>query len=218
MIVTIDGPAGSGKTSAARGLAARLGFEVLDTGAMYRAVAVAALREGVRVDDEAALAELLTRVRIEMPPGHVVLNGQDVSLAIRTPEVSQAASRVASMRVVRRFLVDLQRAIAAGRNMVCEGRDQGTVVFADAACKFFLEAKRDERARRRLDEIHDRGSKHVTFEEVLAQQEERDRRDASRDLAPMVAAPDAKVIDTTDMTPDEVLDQLEREVRRCLPV
>jgi cytidylate kinase len=218
MIVTIDGPAGSGKTSAARGLAARLGFEVLDTGAMYRAVAVAALREGVRVDDEAALAELLTRVRIEMPPGHVVLNGQDVSLAIRTPEVSQAASRVASMRVVRRFLVDLQRAIAAGRNMVCEGRDQGTVVFADAACKFFLEAKRDERARRRLAEIHDRGSKHVTFEEVLAQQEERDRRDASRDLAPMVAAPDAKVIDTTDMTPDEVLDQLEREVRRCLPV
>jgi cytidylate kinase len=218
MIVTIDGPAGSGKTSAARGLAARLGFEVLDTGAMYRAVAVAALRAAVSVDDRLALAALLERTSIEMPPGHVLLNGEDVSLAIRTPEVSQSASKVASVRVVREFLVGLQRAIASGRDMVCEGRDQGTVVFPSADCKFFLQAGREERARRRLAEIHDRGSRHVTFEEVLAQQEERDRRDASRDLAPMTAAADAKVIDTTDLTPDEVLDLLEREVRRCLPV
>ena len=218
MIVTIDGPAGSGKTSAARGLAARLGFEVLDTGAMYRAVAVAALRGGVAVDDPATLAALLSRIRIEMPPGHVRLNDEDVSLVIRTPEVSQAASKVASVRVVREFLVGLQRMIADGRDMVTEGRDQGTVVFPEADCKFFLQADREERARRRLAEIHDRGSRHVTFEEVLAQQEERDRRDASRDLAPMVAADDAKIIDTSNMTPDEVLDQLEREVRRCLPV
>src|SRR5262249_19066848 len=184
----------------------------------YRAVAVASLRAGVALDDPAALATLLSRICIEMPPRHVRLNGEDVSLVIRTSEVSQAASKVASVRVVREFLVGLQRTIAAGRGMVCEGRDQGTVVFPNADCKFFLQANREERARRRLAEIHDRGSHHVTFEEVLAQQEERDRRDASRDLAPMVAAPDAKIIDTSDMTPDEVLDQLEREIRRCLPV
>src|SRR5438067_3153446 len=123
MIVTIDGPAGSGKSSAARGLAARLGFEVLDTGAMYRAVALAALRSGTSDSDPAALERLLTDLRIDMPPGRVLLNGADVTEAIRTPEVSQAASRVAAVPAVRWFLVGLQRAIAAGRDMICEGRD-----------------------------------------------------------------------------------------------
>jgi cytidylate kinase len=216
MIVTIDGPAGSGKTSAARGLADRLGFEVLDTGAMYRAVALAARRAGVDADP-GRLAELLPEVRIEMPRGHVLLNGEEVSLKIRTPEVSQSASRVASVRAVREYLVGLQRDIARGRDMVCEGRDQGTVVFPEAVKKFFLQANRVERARRRLIDIHASGFSQTTLEQVLADQDERDKRDASRDLSPMVPAGDAIIIDTTDLTSDEVLNRLEQEVRPCLP-
>src|SRR5262249_22678038 len=129
MIVTIDGPAGAGKSSAARALAQRLGFEFLDTGAMYRAVALAALRAGLDLHDQAALARLLGRLVLEMPPGRVLLDGEDVTTAIRGREVTAATSPVADSKVVRQHLVGLQRAIAAGRDMVCEGRDQGTIVF-----------------------------------------------------------------------------------------
>src|SRR5689334_14265410 len=214
MIVTIDGPAGSGKSSAARALAQRLGFEFLDTGATYRAVALAALRAGLRLDDERALASLVAGLRIEMPPGRVLLNGEDVTAAIRTPEVTAATSPVADSKAVRQHLAGLQRAIAAGRDMVCEGRDQGTVVFPDAAFKFFLTADPRARAVRRLHELEARGERH-TLEEVLAAQQERDARDASRDLAPMRPAADAVILDTTGFTPDEVLDRLEEVVRRC---
>src|SRR6478609_7498376 len=136
MIVTIDGPAGAGKSSAAKALAQRLGFEFLDTGAMYRSVALAALRAGVDLADPAATAALVADLRIEMSPGHVLLDDEDVSAAIRTQEVTAATGSPA----VRRRLAELQRGIAAGRDMVCEGRDQGTVVFPDAVCKFFLVA------------------------------------------------------------------------------
>lgn len=215
MIVTIDGPAGAGKSSAARALARRLGFEFLDTGAMYRSVALAALRRGLDLGDQAALGRLLSELRLEMPPGRVLLNGEDVTTAIRTPEVTAASGPVADSKVVRRHLVDLQRAIAAGRDMVCEGRDQGTVVFPGAARKFFLTADPRERARRRHHELLARGEI-VSLEDVLAAQEARDRRDAARDLGPMVPAPDALVLDTTYLDLSQVVDLMEGEVRQCL--
>jgi cytidylate kinase len=214
MIVTIDGPAGAGKSSAARALARRLGFEFLDTGAMYRAVALAARRAAVSVEDLPALTRLLADLRLEMPPGRVVLDGEDVTGLIRTPEIDALASKVAAVTVVRRHLAVLQRAIATGRDMVCEGRDQGTVVFPDARCKFFLVADPVERARRRKRERTARGES-ATLEDVLRAQESRDRRDAGRDVAPMVAAADAVVLDTTHLGPEEVVDRLAQAVRRC---
>src|SRR5262245_4991968 len=216
MIVTIDGPAGSGKSSAARGLAQRLGFEVLDTGAMYRAVTLAVQRASVPESNPAAIEALLAHIHIEMPPGRVLLNGEDVSVAIRAPEISQPASRLAAIPVVRRFLAAQQRAIAQDRNMVCEGRDQGTVVFPDATCKFFFQADRVERARRRLSEQRAKGNQSATVDSVLAEQDQRDQRDASRDTAPMTPASDAIRIDTTQLTLEQVIDRLEQEVRQCL--
>src|SRR5437870_2513203 len=147
MIITIDGPAGAGKSSAARALAQRLGFEFLDTGAMYRAVTLAGLRAGADLANQDALRALLDNLQLEMTPGHIVVNGEDVTGAIRSPEVTAASGAVASSALVRQRLVDMQRRLAAGRNIVCEGRDQGTIVFPDAACKFFLSADPAERAR-----------------------------------------------------------------------
>src|SRR5437764_11791128 len=166
MIITIDGPAGAGKSSAARALARRLGFEFLDTGAMYRAVTLAALRARIDLGDQEALAGLLTGLRLEMPPGRVVLNGEDVAGLIRTAEITAASGPIASSPVVRRRLVGLQREAARGRDMVCEGRDQGTVVFPDAACKFYLDADPPERARRRHREMLARGEA-ITLEAAL---------------------------------------------------
>jgi cytidylate kinase len=214
MIVTIDGPAGSGKSSAARALAQRLGFEFLDTGAMYRAVALAALRAGIDLRDQAALAHLPSTLILEMPPGRVLLNGEDVTRAIRVGDVTAATGAVADSRVVRQHLNDLQQQIAAGRDMVTEGRDQGTIVFPGAACKFFLKADPVERARRRQREMAARGEV-VDFETVLRTQEERDRRDAARDLAPMVPAADAVILDSTHLDLAQVVDLMERAVRSC---
>jgi cytidylate kinase len=213
MIVTIDGPAGAGKSSAARALAHRLGFAFLDTGAMYRAVALAALRRGHDLGDEAALAILVAGLTLEMPPGRILLDGEDVTAAIRTPEVTAATGRVADSPAVRRQLVAWQRQCAEGRDVVCEGRDQGTIVFPHAACKFFLIADPAERARRRHRELAARGQE-IAFEDVLCAQEERDRRDASRDIAPMVPAADAVVLDSTRLTLDEAVAAMENEVRR----
>src|SRR4051812_31460724 len=140
MIVTIDGPAGSGKSTAARVLARNLEFEFLDTGAMFRAVALAATRAGVSLTDEAGLSHLLPGVRLCMTAGRVLLDGEEVGELIRTPEISAGSSVVAASAVVRPRLAALQRQVVAGRNFVCEGRDQGTVVFPDAQCKFFLTA------------------------------------------------------------------------------
>lgn len=214
MIVTIDGPAGAGKSTAAKALARRLGFEFLDTGAMYRAVAYALLRDGIEPVAGPRLVEWLESLRLEAPPGVVKLDGADIAGRIRTPEVTAAASRVAVLPSVRSFLVRIQRESAAGRSIVCEGRDQGTVVFPDAGCKFFLVADPRERARRRHQELLARGGD-VPLEKVLADQQERDRRDAGRDLAPMVPATDAIVLDTSHLTLDEVVARMETEVRRC---
>jgi cytidylate kinase len=214
MIITIDGPAGAGKSSAAKALAKRLGFEFLDTGAMYRAVTLAGLRLGVDFDNPEAIAQLLCGLELAMPPGgRVVLNGEDVSGLIRTAEVSALASRVSAIPLVRSFLVERQRDIAAGRDMVCEGRDQGTVAFPDAACKFFLVADPAERARRRHKEMAQRGET-TSLEDILRAQEVRDRRDASRAVATMVPAADAVLLDSTDLTPEQVVERMAAEVRR----
>jgi len=216
MIVTIDGPAGAGKSSAARLLAERLGFEFLDTGAMYRAVTLAALRKQLDLEDQSALTDLMETLKIDMPPGRVVLNGEDITGLIRTPEITTASGPIASSPVVRRRLVQWQRQIAAGRSMVCEGRDQGTVVFPEAGCKFFLVADPVERARRRHKELKSRGNQ-LSFDEVLRAQEERDRRDAGRSIGPMVPAADAIILDSTILTPAQVVMRMETEVRARLP-
>jgi cytidylate kinase len=213
MIITIDGPAGAGKSSAAQTLARRLGFEFLDTGAMYRAVALAALRLHIDLTDQAALDKLLRDLRLEMRPGVVLLNDVDVTTAIRSAAVTAATGPIADSAVVRRRLVELQRAIATGRDVVSEGRDQGTVVFPDAACKFFLVADPTERARRRQREMAARGEE-LDLPAILAAQEERDRRDAARDLAPMRPATDAVVLDSTRLSPEEVVRRMEEEVER----
>jgi CMP/dCMP kinase len=213
MIVTIDGPAGSGKSSAAKALAARLGFEFLDTGAMYRAVAYAALRDRVPPDDTHAFRDWLCRLQMEATPGVLRLAGEDVLGVIRTPEITALASKLAAIASVRTLLVELQRQAAAGRNLVTEGRDQGTIVFPHAECKFFLVADPIERARRRHKELLNRGQG-LTLDEVIAAQDERDRRDSQRAISPTRPAADAIVIDSTGMTPEQVVARLESEVRR----
>lgn len=216
MIVTIDGPAGAGKSTSARRLAQRLGFDFLDTGAMYRAVTLAGLRRKLDLTCEPSLAQLLDAIHLEMPAGRVLLDGEDVSLAIRTSEVTAHSAAVANSKVVRRRMVLWQREIARGRNLVSEGRDQGTLVFPEAGCKFFLVATPAERARRRVAELQARGEE-TDYEQVLAAQEARDRRDAARDIAPMKPAEDAILLDTTSLSMDEVVERIEQEVRRRLP-
>lgn len=212
MIVTIDGPAGSGKSTAARRLAERLGFRFLDTGAMYRTVALACVRAGVDFGDHPAAVEVARRVRLTLREGHVLLDGQDVSEAIRTAEASVAASHVAVIAGVRDAMVELQRQAADGLDIVTEGRDQGTVVFPQAECKFFLTAAADERARRRQRELERKGTPHP-FDEILAQILDRDLRDASREVAPLRAAEDAIHLDTSTLGPDEVVATMESTVR-----
>lgn len=213
MVITIDGPAGAGKSTVARGLAERLGFEFLDTGAMYRAVAWACLSQGIDLSDAEVVATTAASVTLEMTPNSVVCNGTDVTLEIRTGAVSEASSLVAAVPVVRQELVRLQREVAAGRNIVTEGRDQGSVVFPDAECKVFLTADPRRRAERRLKELEQRGEA-ATLEDVLQQIVDRDERDQQRAVAPLVKADDATEVDTSSQTAAEVLDQVEQIARR----
>ena len=195
MVIAIDGPAGAGKSTVARAAAQRLGFTFLDTGAMYRAVAVAAAEDG---GDAAAIARA---ARLELGE-RVTLDGEDVTERIREPWVSEAASRVSSDPAVREALVELQRRILATGDWVAEGRDIGTVVAPDAEVKVFLTADPAERARRRATELGtDPGV-------VLREQAMRDERDRNRAVAPLVAAPDAVPVDTTGLTLDEVVEQI----------
>lgn len=212
MIVAIDGPAGAGKSSAARALARRLGFRFLDTGAMYRAVALAGLRSGHDWTKPEALAELARRLRIEVDERRVLVDGEDVTDAIRTSEVTSFTHYAANNAAVREHLVALQRQVAGSDNVVAEGRDQGTVAFPDAECKIFLTATPAERARRRLLDLERRGET-ASFEDVLAQQTLRDERDAAREVGPLKAAPDAIQVFTDGLSPEEVVDRLEELVR-----
>ena len=213
MIVTLDGPAGSGKSTAARKLAERLGFAFLDTGAMYRAVAYCCLERQIPIEDVPAVGKLAQTLNMVFQGDRLLVNGTDVTDRLRSLEVTVAASQVAVLPVVREALVKLQREEARGKNMVTEGRDQGTVAFPAAECKFFLNADPNERARRRLRELEDQGNP-VDLNEVLRQILERDERDASREVAPLKPAPDALIIDTTSLELDEVLDRLEHVVRQ----
>jgi cytidylate kinase len=213
MIITIDGPAGAGKSSTAKALARRLGFAFLDTGAMYRAIALAALRASLDLTQEDGLAALVENVHLNFQDDKILLDGADVSEAIRTQEVTVATGPVADSPAVRRRLVQLQRDNAKGRNIVSEGRDQGTIVFPEAQCKFFLVADSQERARRRQREMVARGER-VELDAILLALETRDRRDAARDLAPMRPAADALVLDSTLLPLDQVVDRMEAEVRR----
>jgi len=216
MIVAIDGPAGAGKSTISRQLAARLRFAFLDTGAMYRAVALAALRRGLGPGDSEAIARLANELTIDFDGVHTLLDGEDISNAIRTSEVSSAVYLAADSVAVRRRLVELQRQIAAGRDIVTEGRDQGTVAFPHAECKIFLTASRHERARRRHDELLARGEE-VSLDEVLAQQDERDARDAARPVGALLKADDAREFCTDGLSLEEVVDRLEQFVRERLP-
>jgi CMP/dCMP kinase len=212
MIVTIDGPAGSGKSTAARRLAERLGFDFLDTGAMYRAVALEVLSRGIDSGDVARVVQVAHTIEIEALGPVVRAAGRDVTAAIRTPEVSSAASKVAAIPEVRTELVRLQREAAERRNVVSEGRDQGTVVFPLAECKFYLTADPNERARRRQLELAEQGET-IAVEDLLRQILERDNRDQTRDTAPLRPADDAIRIDTSHLSPDEMIGRLEALVR-----
>ena len=215
MIITIDGPAGAGKSTAARDLAQRLNSEYLDTGAMYRAVAWACLDRHVDLTDEAGVTAVARSLTVRFDGQSVLSDGRDVTVAIRTAEVSEAASIVAAIPSVRQEMVRLQRAAAADSHVVSEGRDQGTVVFPGADCKFFVTADAEKRAVRRHAEIA-AGGLNITLAEVLSQIIERDRRDRTRKTAPLVTPDDAVEIDTSSQCPDEVLDLLERVARRKL--
>lgn len=212
MIVTIDGPAGAGKSSAARELAKRLGFRFLDTGAMYRAVTLAALRRGVDLADENRLAQLASKLQIEVDDNRVLLDGQDVTRAIRTFEITTSTHYAADNPGVRARLVELQRQAADGIGVVTEGRDQATEVFPNAECKIFLTASEQVRAERRFADLSARGEQ-VTFEEVLDNQRQRDDRDASRPIGALRKESDAIEVCTDGMTPQQVVAALEKLVR-----
>jgi CMP/dCMP kinase len=226
-IVAIDGPAGAGKSTAARRLAARLGFAMVDTGAIYRTVALAATRAGIPHDDDRGLAELLPSVLIRFEPApagqpdagqRVFLGGEDVSLEIRTPAMSLGASAVSARPVVRAGLLDLQRRLATAPGhpgAVLEGRDIGTVVFPDADVKFFLTASPEIRARRRCDELAAKGQR-TPLDQVLADQRKRDRDDAQRAVAPLRPAADAVLIDTSQLGPEAVVESLAAAVEARL--
>ena len=216
LIIAIDGPSGAGKSTLGRRLARELGLLYIDTGAMYRAVALAAAAAGVEVSDAAAVAAVArgASIRLEGDPDalRVTLDGRDVSDEIRGEGVGHAASVVSAIPEVRRELVRRQREMGEGRGVVLDGRDIGTVVFPSADVKFFLTAVPEERARRRLDEERTR-ERAQSFAETLADINERDRRDSTRDDSPLRIADDAVVIDTTELSIDEVFRRMLQVVR-----
>ncbi len=212
MIVTIDGPAGAGKSTVARELAQRLGFRLLDTGAMYRAVALAALERQLDWDDPEALVALARELKIEIDEDRVLLDGRDVSRLIRTHAVTRVTHYPSNNPQVRAHLVELQRQVANGSDLVTEGRDQGTVVFPQAECKIYLTASPEERARRRAEELAARGEP-VPVEQVLAEQNLRDRRDATRAVGRLTPATDAVEVCTNGLTSEEVVQRIEQIVQ-----
>jgi cytidylate kinase len=210
-IITIDGPAGAGKSTVSKELARRLGYMYLDTGAMYRAVAWAARKKRVDTRDEKALSELCNNLRLDFDGDRILVNGEDISSLIRTTDMDRFSSEVSRVAVVREYLTGIQRELGRQGQLVAEGRDMGTMVFPRAAHKFFLTASARERARRRKRQLRNQG-KEVTYEEILARIEARDRADSTRSIAPLQAAPDCIVIDSSDLTVEDVLEKILSEI------
>ncbi|MBI3911372.1 MAG: (d)CMP kinase [Armatimonadetes bacterium] len=211
LIIAVDGPAGSGKSTVARGVATRLGYTYIDSGAMYRAVAWKMREEGVDPADARAVTCIARQIRLEFRPvegqQHLFVDGVDVSEAIRAPEISRLSSIVSAIPGVRQAMVQQQRRIGAGGGVVMEGRDIGTVVFPHADLKIYLDAALEERARRRCAELQSRGTA-CSYQEVLREMVERDARDKSRAHSPLRPAPDAVRIDTTGLTAEQVIDRI----------
>jgi len=207
-IVTIDGPSGAGKSTVSQLLAARLGYTYLDTGAMYRAVGLKVERTGIDPTDAAALERLLAGLDLALAPGEnetrVLLDGEDVSRAIRTAEMGMVASRVSALPAVRRTLTALQQELGRRGKVVAEGRDMGTVVFPEAPYKFYLDASAEERARRRHEQLLEKGQP-SDYQEILAQIIQRDRDDSARALAPLKPAADAIIIDSSRLDAEGVV-------------
>ena len=218
MIIAIDGPAGSGKSSTAKAVAARLGVVFLDTGAMYRAVTLKALRLNIPFGDDAALEKVVGTTAIEFegspPDVRVIMDGEDVSTAIRTDEVTKNVSDYCARDVVRESLVGQQRKIAQGRSVVCEGRDIGTVVFPDADVKIFMSASVEERARRRRRDFEAMGVS-KSIEELIRDIEARDRKDSTRANSPLTKAVDAVDMDTTGMTLEDQIAFIVDKAKNC---
>ncbi|OPL13791.1 MAG: hypothetical protein AVO38_12880 [delta proteobacterium ML8_D] len=210
-IITIDGPAGAGKSTVSRELARRLMFTYLDTGSMYRAVAWAARRKDIDIRDKKALSDLCNDLRLGFSGDRILVNGQDVSSFIRTPEMDRLSSAVSNVDVVRKYLTEMQRELGREGHLVAEGRDMGTVVFPQAAHKFFLTASVEERAKRRKMQIKDQGEE-ITYKEIMAQIKARDRADSTRSIAPLRAAPDCIVINSSNLTVEEVIEKIVSEI------
>ena len=209
MIIAIDGPSGAGKGTVARGVAAKLGYTHIDTGAMYRAVAWKALRDGLDLHDEDAVWKLTRDARLLVKDGVVRIDGHDVATAIRTPEIDAAAAAVARQPRVREVLVGEQRRLGSSGNIVMEGRDIGTVVFPGADVKIYLDASPEERARRRAqDPAHSAGRGGAAVQDITTAIKARDYSDRTRATSPLTAAADAMAIDTTELSIEEVIDRI----------
>jgi cytidylate kinase len=217
LIIAIDGPSAAGKSTLAKRLAKELGFTYLDTGAMYRALALKVLREGIDIDNDGMLTELIGRTAIDLVDTegklHVVLDGEEVSELIRTPEVSQMASKASALKTVRQWMLILQRALGQRGDVVAEGRDIGTVVFPDAEVKIYLDASAQERARRRVEELR-RAGRQVSLDETLREMVERDKRDSERALAPLYRAADAVAIDSSALDAETLAQTVMHEIRK----
>ena len=214
LVIAIDGPSGAGKGTIARALAARLDYRHIDTGAMYRAVAWKALHDGLDLRDEAPIASMSERAQLDLDDGRVLIDGHDVSQAIRTPEVDAAAAAVARHPMVRRVLVARQQQMGAGGGVVMEGRDIGTVVFPGADLKIYLDASPEERARRRANDPAHRRSTPAALADIATALAERDRSDATRAVSPLAMAPDAIHIETTGLAVEAVVERVMAEIEQ----
>ncbi len=220
-VIAVDGPAGSGKGTITSRVAERLGISIMDTGAMYRCVTVYFLRNGIELDDEEGVKDALTKIDIEMEVidgvQNFFLNGENVSKEIRTKEVDGLVSQVSHVLPVRLAMVDLQRKLARGKNIIMEGRDIGTNVFPDAECKIYLDATPEERARRRMKQNEEKGIE-VSYEEVLANVKFRDENDRTSDVAPLKMADDAVLLDSTNLSIEEVTDEAIRIIKEKIDI